>query len=277
MSEVAGRSVPGAATRRRARQASVPGFTLLAGAHDAGTALPAHAHADPTLCYLLDGRFTEYAHGRSLDCETDTLKLTAAGETHSNKFPHAAVYGLRVDIARSRFADSTAILRLLDGEFFLPRSGAHPLAHRLIAEMEAPDDAAALVMESLLLELLARLAREHSTKSARDLPEFLRRAEEMILATFRTPITLADVAHGSGVSSSTLARAYRTRFRTSVGERVRRLRVEWAAQEIVRSTESLSIIALKAGFYDQAHFANVFRRLLGTTPARYREAATRSD
>lgn len=276
MTEVAGRTGGGAAMRRRVTQASVPGFTLIAGAHDAGTVLPAHSHADPTLCYLLDGRFTEYAHGRALDCDTDTLKLTAAGETHSNKFPHSGAYGLRVDIARSRFADSTAVLRLLDGEFFLPRSGAHALIRRLVTEMGAPDEAAPLVIESLLLELLARLAREHSPRDAHDLPAFLRRAEEMILASFTKPITLADVAHEVGVSSSTLARAYRVRFRTSVGERVRRLRVEWAAQELVKSTESLSIIALQAGFYDQAHFANVFRRLLGTSPARYRARASRA-
>jgi AraC-like DNA-binding protein len=32
----------------------------------------------------------------------------------------------------------------------------------------------------------------------------------------------------------------------------------------------ISEIALEAGFYDQSHFTNVFRRFLGTTPQRYR-------
>jgi AraC-like DNA-binding protein len=32
----------------------------------------------------------------------------------------------------------------------------------------------------------------------------------------------------------------------------------------------LSEIALRAGFYDQSHFTNVFRRTLGVTPSAYR-------
>ena len=77
----------------RSMHARVPGFEVHAGVHAAGSRLAAHSHADPTLCYVIDGRFTEYARGRALDCETDTLKLTAAGETHSDYFPHAAARG----------------------------------------------------------------------------------------------------------------------------------------------------------------------------------------
>jgi AraC family transcriptional regulator len=249
---------------------TVPGFTVLAGSHPAGSVLPAHAHDDPTLCYVLRGRFSEFSRGRTLDCSADTLKLTAAGETHSNRFPHTESRGLRIDIARDHFSDSPAILNLLDGEFCRPSSGAQPTFHRLMAELGAADDAAPIVVESLLLELLGRLVRERATDSVRDLPEWLRRAEELIQAEFASPITLTRVAGAVGVNGSTLARAYRTRFGMSVGARVRRLRVEWAARELLRSAAPISTIALQAGFYDQAHFTNVFRRLLGTSPARYR-------
>jgi AraC family transcriptional regulator len=220
---------------------------------------------------VLRGRFSEFAHGRTLDCSADTLKLTAAGETHSNRFPHTESRGLRIDIVRDRFADSPAILRLLDSEFCRPSSGALPTFHRLMAELGAADDAAPLVVESLLLELIARLARERAPMSAQDHPRWLRRAEELIQAEFASPITLARVAGEVGVNASTLARAYRAQFGMSVGARVRRLRIEWAARELLRSAAPISTIALQAGFYDQAHFTNVFRRLLGTSPARYRD------
>jgi AraC family transcriptional regulator len=251
----------------------IPGFEVVAGTHAAGSALAPHAHDDPTLCYVLHGRFTEHLRGRVLDCGTDTLKLTAAGRTHSNRFPHTETRGLRIDIARARFGESPAIQRFLDGEAFLPRSGARPVFRRLAAELSSRDDAAPLVIEGLLLELLARLAREHAAGAAHELPPWLRRADELIHDAFASPLTLRHVAREVGVSASTLARAYRARYGTSVGERVRRLRVEWAAGELEHSGAPVSGIALRAGFYDQAHFSNVFRRVFGVTPARYRSLA----
>lgn len=252
---------------------SVPGFEVLAGSHPAGSSLPVHSHADPTLCYVIEGRFTEYSRGRALDCESDMLKLTAAGETHSDRFANAPARGVRIDIARERFADSESILKLLDGEFVLPRSRLRPIILRLLAELEAPNDTTPLVIEGLLLELLARLARERVTGRERDFPAWLRRAEELIRAKFTTSLTLSDVAQSVGVSAATLARAYRARFGMSVGAQVRQLRIEWAAEEMMRGTEPMSTIALRAGFYDQAHFTNVFHSVMGTSPARYRRAA----
>jgi AraC family transcriptional regulator len=251
----------------------IPGFEVHAGSHAAGSSLPAHAHDDPTLCYVIAGRFTEYARGRALDCEADTLKLTAAGETHSDRFPHVASRGLRIDIARERFGGSPAIARLLDGEFVMPRSRVRPLVQRLVAELDTPDEAAPLVIEGLLLELLARLARERSRVGARDLPAWLRRADEVVRERFTTALTLSGVAAEVGVNASTLARAYRARFGLSVGAQVRQLRIEWAADALRTSEERTSIIALRAGFYDQAHFTNVFRAAMGVSPSQYRRLA----
>lgn len=233
--------------------------------------LPPHTHDDPTLCYVLHGRFSEFTRGRTLDCASDTLKLTAAGERHSNRFPHTNSHGLRIDISRSRFAESPAILGLLDSQFCRSASGLQLTFRRLVAELAAPDDAAPIIVEGLLLELLGRLARERITATGRAVPRWLRLAEEIIQADFVQPITLTRVAAEVGVNASTLARAYRARFGLSVGSHVRQLRVEWAAQEMLRSTEPISRIALLAGFYDQAHFANVFRRLMGMSPAQYRD------
>jgi AraC-type DNA-binding domain-containing proteins len=250
----------------------VPGFDISAGVHAAGSVLPAHAHADPTLCYVLNGRFTEYSKGRSLDCVTGTLKLTAAGETHSNRFPHAEAQGIRVDIDRARFAESTAVLRLLDGELFLPGAGVAPVFDRVLAELATGDDAAGIVVEGLLLELLGRLARErHTSEASHSMPAWLRHADERVHASFAESLSLSQLARDVGVDPSTLSRAYRAAFGVSVGVRVRLLRVEWAARELATTAERISVIALRAGFCDQAHFTNVFRRIVGTSPARYRQ------
>jgi hypothetical protein len=55
------RSAPPGATRLRS--ARVAGFTLTEGIHAAGTSLPWHYHDGPTLCFVLQGAFTETSGG----------------------------------------------------------------------------------------------------------------------------------------------------------------------------------------------------------------------
>jgi AraC-like DNA-binding protein len=56
------------------------------------------------------------------------------------------------------------------------------------------------------------------------------------------------------------------------GEYQQRLQVR-AACELLRDPEwPLAAIAAECGFADQSHFTRVFRRMAGTTPARFRQA-----
>jgi AraC family transcriptional regulator len=75
-----------------------------------------------------------------------------------------------------------------------------------------------------------------------------------------------------GVHPVTLARAFRRAFGCTVGEYVRRLRIERAARQLADSDLSLAEIALGAGFSDQSHFSNLFRRHTGLSPFQFRRA-----
>jgi len=86
-------------------------------------------------------------------------------------------------------------------------------------------------------------------------------------------IGLGELAEIVGVHPTYLGRAFRAHYGLSVGEYGRRLRLAWAAAELARGEKPLAEIATSAGFADQSHFTRVFRRHIGTTPARYREQA----
>lgn len=205
---------PTDSTGRTARHAppapltmSVPGFDVVAGTHEVGTALPRHWHDRPTLCYVLGGRFDEFVRGGTLECRTDTLKLTAVGEPHANRFGYSDVRGVRVDIAPERFAEVPALAKLLDGELVVARSGQRAAFRRVIAELESGDDTSPLVVESVLLELLARLARGRGLKVTQRPPAWLLRADEMVHGLFATRLTLSQLAQELSVTPSVLARA----------------------------------------------------------------------
>jgi transcriptional regulator GlxA family with amidase domain len=56
----------------------------------------------------------------------------------------------------------------------------------------------------------------------------------------------------------------------TVGEYVRRLRFEFACQQILTTRRQLCDVALDAGFADQSHFNRMFRSQMGVTPFVYR-------
>lgn len=68
-----------------------------------------------------------------------------------------------------------------------------------------------------------------------------------------------------------LASEFRRRFVLTVGEYVRRLRIDYACGEIsARENVSLAEIALATGFSSQSHFSKTFKRVTGMTPLEYR-------
>lgn len=78
-----------------------------------------------------------------------------------------------------------------------------------------------------------------------------------------------------GVSPSHLARRFREEFGVTVGERIRELRLEAAAERLRQGERPISEIATESGFADQSHLTRLFRKQFGPTPARYRRTAKR--
>src|SRR3546814_16535137 len=74
----------------------------------------------------------------------------------------------------------------------------------------------------------------------------------------------------AGVHPVHLAREFHRRFGCTVGHYIRQRRIEFACHRLTASRDPLSEIAVEAGFADQDHLTNTFRRLVGMPPARVR-------
>ncbi|HSM76764.1 MAG TPA: AraC family transcriptional regulator, partial [Bryobacteraceae bacterium] len=104
-------------------------------------------------------------------------------------------------------------------------------------------------------------------------PRWLRRVHDFLETSFRENLSLNEIAGVGDVHPVHLAREYRRYFGCSIGEFLRRKRIEQACQLLARSNAPISEIALACGFSDQSHFSSAFKRQAGVTPGKFRQLA----
>jgi AraC family transcriptional regulator len=261
---------------RSIAQHEVAGLILTEKRHRRGERLPPHAHDQPYLCFVLSGSWRERYDGGIRACAPRSIIYHPPGEIHSDHFDvgGAHLFAIEFDVSWLRR------IQLSTHPFGEPHefSGGQvsTTALRMYDEARRADQLSPLVLEGLMLELLgacmrSRIAAPHSA------PPWIGDVEERLREEFRDPPSLGALAARVGVHRMHLARAFRQHYGASVGEFVRQRRLDFVCRELVASERPVAELALEAGFADQSHLTKIFNRALGTTPARYRTGARRSQ
>jgi AraC family transcriptional regulator len=105
----------------------------------------------------------------------------------------------------------------------------------------------------------------------------VRRLIVFIEARLDQPIHLQELGAVSKLSTAYFSRAFKRTFRDTPHSYIVRKRLERAESLMLRSDLSLSDIALRCGFTDQAHLCKLFRRHHSQTPAAWRRERTETN
>jgi AraC family transcriptional regulator len=133
------------------------------------------------------------------------------------------------------------------------------------------DEFSPLVIEGLVLEMLGQASRQSVKHRSRNgAPGWLARVRELLHDRFDEGLPFSEIARTAGVHETHLSREFHRYFGCTVGEYVRRLRVDFACRRLSATDAPLAEIALAAGFFDQSHFTRTFKSQTGMTPHKYR-------
>jgi AraC-like DNA-binding protein/quercetin dioxygenase-like cupin family protein len=249
-------------------------FTLREMLYPAGLALPNHTHREAFITFVIEGTLQETYSSGAVVCRPGAVRFLPAGEMHANQV-ESELRCLHVSGTPETF-DQVA------RQSVVPKTPAQIngltatwLANRLYAEFSREDAASAVAIEGLVLAILAEIARAEATPGSALAPRWLKHATEIVESRFLERLSLAEIAAEVGVHYVHLSRQFHKFNSCTIGEMIRRRRVQYASHLLAHSQTPLAEIALICGFSDQSHLSFLFKRYMGVSPSKFRSLATR--
>jgi AraC family transcriptional regulator len=234
--------------------------------------LPWHEHDDASICFVASGGYSERIGSRASDCPPHAMVFKPAGVRHADQFGRVGATCLLIEITQRRMDTIGPCAAVTHQLNVLRNARLSALGHQIHGEFLAGDPFSALAIEGLVLEVLVEGSRTRRDAPTSRPPRWLRQARDLIQESSSEPITLSTIARAIDVHPAHLARTFRKHYRRSVGDYVRRLRLERAARLLAEPDVSVAQISSRTGFFDQSHFARVFKRHTGLTPIQFRTA-----
>jgi len=230
---------------------------------------PRHSHALASFSFVLAGTYLEKFGARGETRRPSTIIFHPPQEYHSVDYYDRPVRILSVQLTAPRFSHFTTYSEIFESRASGRTKAINWIGHRLYREFRHADELSALAVEGLVSEALVEAARTQA-RGENGSPPWLRRAEDYLRDNFSQRFRCEDVAKAAGVHPAHLARVFRRSHGCTIGEYVRRLRLDFAADVIVSRQSSLAEVASAAGFSDQSHLTRIFRIHFGVTPSQYR-------
>ena len=259
----------------RLKSLQVPGFILSERKYPPSFETPPHSHRRALFCMAIEGAYTARYGPRTCTCEPSSLLFYAPDELHSDQFHDSGGRFFIIEIDPWWLEQARGQAAIIDSSSDFSGGDLTLFALNLYKEFLEADDVSPLIVEGLMLALIGKTSRSARATMATHAPGWLERAKELMRDRFRETLTLAEIANEVGVNPTYLSRVFQQQYNLTIGEYLRRLRIEFACHALITSNTPLCQIALAAGFSDQSHFTRLFKRHMGLPPAKYRESLAR--
>ena len=224
-----------------------------------------HYHENPHICFLLQGGDIESRSHRSYERKTGDIYFYYAGETHSSISRKSISKNTVIEFGKtflgkyglSESQIDTAVRHNLDAKF---------LILKMQKEMLIDDGWSPLTIQTLLLNLVNYSSESYD----KAVPKWVQSLADFLNDKWNEKVTLQELSTATATHPVTISKHFRKYFSCTLGEYLRKRRIDKSIPLIKDSRMSLTEIALHCGFADQSHFTRTFKQLTGFLPKEFR-------
>lgn len=228
-----------------------------------------HYHENPYFTFILEGNLLEGSKKGIHHCTAGDLLFHNWQDPHYNKKPDGHTRGFHIELSKDWRWNEVAALHLLEGNMDIHLPEVRLLFHKLFWESFDQDNSSELVMDSLLLHVFSLLHRDRIV-SEHKVPKWVYTLRDYLRANFSNELNLTTISHTVDLHPVYLSREFSRYFGVTMGDYIRKLKVENAVLLLHKPNLSLTEIGYQSGFADQSHFIRCFKSLFGSTPREYR-------
>lgn len=226
-----------------------------------------HCHENPMFCFVLKGGNIEKRKAVEFERTPGLVTFYHAGELHQNIYKVFPSKGFNLELEKTFFdrydvsedAFARSVVNKAENQFAL---------YRLYWEFVL-QDASSIASSHMLL--LSMIGNSDDKKMAEQIPSWVKVVLEVLNDQWNEDPSLEKLALICGVHPITISKHFPKYVKCTLGNYVRRLRVQKAIEIIHSSELSLSTIAHQCGFSDQSHFIRIFKHYTGLLPKQIRK------
>ena len=224
-----------------------------------------HYHENPHLSFILEGGNLEKRRSAEFERLPGQVMFFYSGEVHQSITKLFPARNINLEIESSFLRDN--LITEADVSSTIKRNPTAAFTMlRVYKELSADDEFSRSSINMLLLNLIYSSPRNNPGE-----PVWIKSVYELLNDRWSEKLTLRDLAQVAGVHPVTISKYFPKYFSCTLGEYLRKLKVERSLYLIKTSTLSLTGIAYECGFSDQSHFTRTFKQLTGFLPNFYKQ------
>lgn len=228
-----------------------------------------HFHKNYEITYVLDGEVEMTLNGTKTVLSAGDFALVLPNEFHSYHTPKASTVWIGVFSADfvGEFAKITENKRACNSVFSCEPEIKNFLEKYLIIA-NTPDT---FILKSALYGVCREFLKNTTLFDITNEKDFIYDIISYVSANFQHPITLATIAEEFGYEYHYLSRQFSNHFHMNFKQFLNTYRADYARDQLLHTTKSITEIAMNSGFQTTRTFNRVFQEQTGVTPSEYRK------
>ena len=229
-----------------------------------------HYHENAYFTFILQGNVIEGNKKEIYNCSAGSLLFHNWQEPHYNIKPAGFTRGFHIEIEKCWFDNLEFNTTNLQGSINIANLDLKLLMYKIFKETKVDDNTTQLSIQTLLLETLAKMLRANQAGSNKK-PTWVSEINMILNDQFSDNLTLNYLSKTLNIHPVHLSRDFAKHFNSSLGEYIRKLKIQKSLQLISEKSLDLTSIAFECGFSDQSHFTRCFKEINGINPSEYRK------
>jgi AraC family transcriptional regulator len=231
-----------------------------------------HYHENPYFTLILSGGSQEQRKNSSLECKPGQVLFYNWQEPHKNGNYQRESRNFNIELDAVWMKESGINVKSVEETVGTRSPDVRFMMLKIFKEFLLNDTCSPLSVHQLTLALFGAM---NSVNKSRHNPPWLIKLVEILNDKWSENLSLKELSEILDVHPVTISKYCPKYFNCTLGEYVRKIRINKALDLLSSKKMSLSQIAYESGFADQSHFIRNFKEQTGFLPNSFRKALVR--